>query len=98
MNNIVIGCQSQDLHDFLNNERPGTQDQTWQQIRCETHTHREWLSNINPPLPDYGCVDLILPVLENSLLCRLLLIIRLLQLDLEKGGRGMISNLSLIHI
>ena len=38
-------------------------------------------------LPDNGCVNLVLPVLENSLLCRLLLIIRLLQLDLE-GREG----------
>ena len=40
---------------------------------------------IAPSLPDNGCIDLILPVLENSLLCRLLLIICLLQLDLERS-------------
>ena len=82
IDNIVTGCQGQ----FIG------QDQAWKQIR--------WGDSLTPPVtfqqqdpvPDNGRVDLILSVLENSLLCCLLLIIRLLQLDLEKGGRGVILN------
>ena len=43
------------------------------------HLHRK-----STLLPDNGRVNLILPVLENSFLCGLLLIIGLLQLDLEE--------------
>ena len=50
-------------------------------------------------LPDNSCIDLILPVLENSLLRGLLLIVGLLQLDLERGkGHELDSLLQEIEI
>ena len=39
-------------------------------------------------LPDYGGVNLILSVLEDSLLCGLLFVSSLLQLYLHREGRG----------
>ena len=39
-------------------------------------------------LPDYGGINLILSVLENSLLCGLLFVSSLLQLYLDREGGG----------